>query len=104
DSSQEEMILDVVKRRKKLEQVFNKIGSAIVPKAIYVVETSNAQKGAEPVPITIWRTLVKQGKISPASIAICTNTKELPKDAVRVATIDQLSDTFTHIIFNKKLQ
>lgn len=104
DSSRDEMLLDVVKRRRKLEQTFDEIGSSIVPKAIYVVETSNAPKGAEPVPVTIWRTLVNQGKVPPDEIAVCTNTKDLPKDAIRVATIDQLSDSSKHIIFNKKLQ
>jgi type III restriction enzyme len=104
DSPAEEMILDVAKRRKKLQKDLEKLGSPIIPKAIYVVETSNTKKGGEPRPVAIWKTLVNQGKVSPESIAICTNTKDLPKEAVRVATIDQLSDSFTHIIFNKKLQ
>ena len=104
DSSPEEMILDVVKKRRKLEKQLRNIGSAIVPKAIYVVETSNTVKGQEPRPVSIWRTLVNQGKVPAEDIAICTNTKELPKEAVRVATIDQLSDAYPHIIFNKKLQ
>jgi len=98
------MILDVVKKRAKLERQLKNIGAAIVPKAIYVVETSNTVKGQEPRPIAIWRTLVKQGKVAAEEIAICTNTKEIPKEAVRVATIDQLSDAYPHIIFNKKLQ
>ena len=104
DSSPEEMILDVVTKRAELENQIEAIGSSIVPKAIYVVETSNTVKGREPRPVSIWRTLVNQGKVSAEEIAICTNTKDLPKEAVRVATIDQLADTYTHIIFNKKLQ
>lgn len=104
DSSPEEMILDVVKKRAKLERQLKNIGAAIVPKAIYVVETSNTVKGQEPRPVAIWRTLVKQGKVAAEEIAICTNTKEIPKEAVRVASIDQLSDAYPHIIFNKKLQ
>ncbi len=104
DSSAEEMILDVAKHRKKLQVKLEKLGSPVVPKAIYVVETSNTKKGAEPRPVAIWKTLINQAKVAPDSIAICTNTKDLPKEAVRVATIDQLSDSFTHIIFNKKLQ
>lgn len=103
DGSSEEMILDVVKRREALEKQLFKLGSSVIPKAIFVVETSNAKQG-EARPITIWRTLVSQGKINPANIAVCTNTKDLPKDANRVETIDQLSDDYTHIIFNKKLQ
>jgi type III restriction enzyme len=104
DSSPEEMILDVVKKREALEQQLREIGSTIVPKAIYVVETSNTVKGQEPRPISIWRTLVNKGDIRPDEIAVCTSTKDLPKEAVRVATIDQLSDAYPHIIFNKKLQ
>jgi type III restriction enzyme len=104
DSSSEEMILDVTKKRAALEKKMTNIGSAVVPKAIYVVETSNTIKGREPRPVAIWRTLVNQGKVSPEEIAVRTNTKELPKEAVRVATIDQLADTYVHIIFNKKLQ
>jgi type III restriction enzyme len=104
DSSPEEMLLDVVAKRDKLESQLRDIGSPIVPKAIYVVETSNTVKGQEPRPVSIWRTLVNQGKVPVEQIAVCTNTKELPKEAVRVATIDQLSDAYPHIIFNKKLQ
>lgn len=82
-----------------------KLSSPIVPKAIYVVESSNSRGGnAEPRPTTIWRSLVSLCKVPPESIAICTNTKELPKQAIRVENINQLSDEFTHIIFNKKLQ
>lgn len=105
DSSVDEMVKDVVERRKFIEQRLVELGSATVPKAIYVVETSNiTAKGAEPRPVTIWKMLVNECGVSPDSIAICTNTKELPKDAVRVQTVDKLSDKFTHIIFNKKLQ
>jgi len=105
DSSPDEMIQDVVQRRQDLQKSLAQASSAIVPKAIYVVETSNVRtKGVEPRPVAIWRTLVNLCKVSPENIAVCTNTKELPKDAVRVQTIEQLSEDFTHIIFNKKLQ
>jgi type III restriction enzyme len=103
DSSAEEMILEVAKRRKLLEKQLESLGSSVVPKAIYVVETSNVKKG-EARPVSIWRTLVNHAKIPPSSVAVCTNTRELPKEANRVETIDQLSDDYTHIIFNKKLQ
>jgi type III restriction enzyme len=104
DSSPEEMILDVLKKRARLEKQLRNLGSSIIPKAIYVVETSNTVKGQEARPVWIWRTLVNQGKVGTDEIAVCTSTKELPKEAVRVATIDQLSDGYKHIIFNKKLQ
>ena len=105
DSAAEEMIADVAKRRDELHGKLVGMSSPTVPKAIYVVETSNVKgKDEEARPIAIWRTLVNLCKIPPESIAVCTNTKDLPKDATRVENIDQLSDDFTHIIFNKKLQ
>ncbi len=105
DSSAEEMIHDVAQRRQELENKLIAMSSSIVPKAIYVVETSNTRvKGVETRPVAIWRSLVNLCKVAPERIAVCTNTKELPKEAIRVETIDQLSDDFTHIIFNKKLQ
>jgi type III restriction enzyme len=104
DSPTEEMIGAVVERRKDLGDRLQELGSSVVPKAIYVVETSNVSKGAEPRPTAIWRVLTKQFKVPASEIAVCTNTKELPKDAVRVKTIEELSEQFTHIIFNKKLQ
>ena len=104
DSPTEEMIADVVERRKDLGKRLQELGSTVVPKAIYVVETSNIRKGAEPRPTAIWRMLTKQFKLSPSEVAVCTNTKDLPKDAIRVKTLEELSENFTHIIFNKKLQ
>ena len=105
DSSPDEMIADVAARRQELENKLAQVSSSIVPKAIYVVEASNTRvKGVEPRPVAIWRSLVNLCKVPPESIAVCTNTKDLPKDALRVETIDQLSEDFTHIIFNKKLQ
>lgn len=105
DSSTEEMIADVVKRRDDLHTRLAGVSSNVVPKAIYVVETSNVGgKNEEARPVAIWRTLVNLCKVPPENIAVCTNTKDLPKDAIRVDNIDQLSDDFTHIIFNKKLQ
>lgn len=105
DSSTDEMIKDVVARRDYIEQGLRDKGSATIPKAIYVVEASNTGiKGLEARPVAIWKMLVDSCGVAPSSIAVCTNTKELPKDAVRVQTVDKLSDEFTHIIFNKKLQ
>ena len=104
-SSPDEMIIDAAARRLELEKRLAIMGEAVTPRAIYVVETSGASaKSTESRPVAIWRTLVNGCGVSPTAIAICTNTKDLPKDAKRVERIDQLSDNFTHIIFNKKLQ
>ncbi len=104
DSPTDEMIRDVVKRREHLSRRLAELGSSTVPKAIYVVEASNTKKGPEPRPAVIWRTLTGSCGVDAASVAVCTNTRDLPKAATRVKTIDELTDQFTHIIFNKKLQ
>lgn len=104
NSSSQQMLIDAVSKRDALEKLLQQCGSKIIPKAIYVVESSNTVKGEESRPVTIWKTLTTIGKVLPSEIAVCTNTKELPRDAVRVVSIDQLSETCRHIIFNKKLQ
>jgi type III restriction enzyme len=106
DSSMDEMIADVVERRDDLHRRLIGLLSPIIPKAIYVVEPSNtrAKDAGEARPTAIWRTLVNLCRVPPENIAVCTNTKDLPRDAIRVENIDQLSDEFRHIIFNKKLQ
>ena len=105
DSSAEEMLTDVVGKRDLLASKLAATGTPTVPKAIYVVEASNVTSDKdEPRPVAIWKTLVNRCGVAPESIAVCTNTKTLPRDAIRVDTIDGLSDHHTHIIFNKKLQ
>lgn len=105
DSSAETMLVDVVQQRAELERRLVQLGSSITPKSIYVVESSDTSvPGSEPRPVAIWRTLVNECGVPSSAIAICTNTRNLPQGAERVATIDQLSDQYTHIIFNKKLQ
>jgi len=98
DSSADEMLIEAAKRRKALNAALTAAGSSVRPKAIYVVETSKTR------PAEIWQSLVQKCNVDPESIAVCTNTKELPKGARRVATIANLNDSFLHIIFNKKLQ
>lgn len=102
-SSTGEMIRDVALRRAQLEKDLLAANSTTTPKAIYVVEASNT-KGVEARPIAIWKTLVNECKVPVDAIAVCTNTRDLPRDAHRVERIDQLSEQFKHIIFNKKLQ
>lgn len=103
DSPVEEMIKDVVDKRAGLERRLRTLNSPLIPKAIYVVEHSNARDG-EPRPIALWRLLTEKFGIFPKQIAICTDTKNLPKDAIRIQNVDELSDQYPHIIFNKKLQ
>mgnify|MGYP001343563812 CR=1 FL=1 len=98
ESATEEMVAAVVRRREGLEKKLQAYGKSFKPKAIYVVEESKTR------PSEIWRILVNRCHILPQDIAVCTDTRDLPKDAARVASIDQLSDQYTHIIFNKRLQ
>ena len=55
DSSAEEMLLDVVAKRQLLQEKLKELDSSVIPKAIYVVETSNVKKGEDARPIAIWR-------------------------------------------------
>jgi type III restriction enzyme len=104
DGEPEEMIRDAAQRRTAIEQQIKTFGATTVPKAIYVVESSNTPKGATSRPTAIWNVLTTACGVPPDAIAVCTNTKGLPTNAIAVKTIDQLSDQFTHIIFNKRLQ
>lgn len=104
DSATEEMLRDAVKHRASIEKRMVAAGGTTVPKAIYVVESSNTPKGGTPRPTAIWNILTGLCKVPPEAIAVCTNTKDLPAKAVAVKSIAQLSDQYTHIIFNKKLQ
>lgn len=103
DSEAAQMIKDVASRRATLEKALRRSRSNVTPKAIYVVESSNVESGVSR-PIAIWNTLTVDCKIPPNQIAVCTNTKVLPANAISVKNIANLSDEFTHIIFNKKLQ
>lgn len=103
-SSATDMLADVCARQRALAKKLAKQASSVIPKAIFVVEKSNIRGDTEARPVAIWKTLVEVCKVRPECIAVCTNTKDLPTDAVKVDNIDSLDDSFTHIIFNKRLQ
>lgn len=79
--------------------------AGVTPRAIYVVEKSNPPRGSkeEARPVAIWRHLCSRG-VPADEIAIYTDTKELPEDAERVASLSQLEPRYRHIIFNQALQ
>jgi len=79
--------------------------ATVSPKAIYVVEQSNPPSGSteKARPAVIWQHLVDRG-IEPRSIAIFTDTKELPKGAEKVSSLSGLQPRHRHIIFNQSLQ
>lgn len=73
------------------------------PRALYVVEESNAPDNREPRPVTLWRALIARG-IAPEAIAVFTNTRgELPPGLEKVTEISSLRHRHRHIIFNKAL-
>lgn len=80
-------------------------GASVTPRAIYVVEKSNPPRGSVEVarPVVIWQYLVSRG-VPPESIAIYTDTRDVPKDAQKIASLSQLAPRHTHIIFNQALQ
>ncbi len=79
--------------------------ASVTPRAIYVVEKSNPRRGSneEARPVAIWKHLRSRG-IPADEIAVYTDTKELPDDAERVASLSQLEPRYRHIIFNQALQ
>lgn len=104
DSGPDEMIRDAAAKRQELDDALRAADSHTTAKAIYVVESSNTAKGETPRPLAIWNTLTTQCGVPIDVIAVCTDTKGLPKEVAQVKTLDQLDERFTHIIFNKKLQ
>jgi type III restriction enzyme len=79
--------------------------AGVTPRAIYVVEKSNPPRGSkdEARPVAIWRHLRSRG-VPADEIAVYTDTKELPEDAERVASLSKLEPRYRHIIFNQSLQ
>lgn len=79
--------------------------ATVSPKAIYVVEQSNPPRGSteKARPAVIWQHLVDRG-VEPRSIAIFTDTRELPKGAEKVSSLSGLRPHHRHIIFNQSLQ
>ncbi len=79
--------------------------ATVSPRAIYVVEQSNPPKGSpeKARPAIIWQYLVDRG-VDPRSIAVFTDTRELPKGAEKVSSLSGLRPSHRHIIFNQSLQ
>ena len=76
------------------------------PKALYVVERSNPSAARGEVisrPEAIWQFLRDHG-VPADEIAVYTQTKVLPDDAVRVSSLAQLQPHHRHIICNRALQ
>jgi type III restriction enzyme len=101
----ETMLDEVVGHYKKLMKAVVSDGSAINPRAIYVVEKSNPPRGSKemPRPVSIWHYL-RSKRISADEIAIYTQTKEVPEEADKIASLSALEPRHHHVIFNQSLQ
>lgn len=104
DSDPDTLLDAVLALHEELTKKANDTGTALSPKALYVVERSNPGKG-ELIsrPVAIWEHLVNRG-VPPENIAVYTQTKMLSEDAVKVTSLSGLLPSHTHIICNRTLQ
>lgn len=104
NSDPDQLIDATLSLHKELTEAALAEGGRLTPKALYIVEHSNPRKD-EIVsrPVAIWEYLVHRG-IPPEEIAIYTQTKSVPADAVRVSSLSELQPHHTHIISNRALQ
>jgi type III restriction enzyme len=105
NSGTEESLEGALAALSAVEDAAKEEGASVEPRAIYVVEQSNPRRGSteEPRPVIIWRYLRSQG-VPADEIAVYTDTKELPSEAVRVNSLAHLHSRYRHIIFNQSLQ
>jgi type III restriction enzyme len=94
---------EVLARMERLDGAADTEGARIRPRALYIVEESNARQG-DPRPVVLWKALVEGHGVTATSIAIATDTRELPDGAEKIASFDALQARHRHIIFNKKLE
>jgi type III restriction enzyme len=104
-SGAEESLDGTLDALKQVEDAADSEGAGITPRAIYVVEKSNPPRGSkeDARPVAIWKHLRSRG-VPANEIAIFTDTKELPEDAIKITSLSKLSPSFRHIIFNQTLQ
>jgi type III restriction enzyme len=105
-NSDSDVLLDAtIELHRRLQEAAAELtGFSVQPKALYVVEKSNPTKGEiTSRPEIIWEHLRSRG-VSAEDIAVYTQTKTLPEDAVRVSSLAELQPHHTHIICNRALQ
>jgi type III restriction enzyme len=105
ETEPEAMLDELVARYKRLVKVVNADGVSIDPKAVYVVEKSNPARGSNEMarPVSIWHYL-RQKRVPAEQIAIYTQTKDVPEEAEKIASLTALEKRHHHIIFNQALQ
>lgn len=104
DSDADALLEATVSLHRSLTNKARAEAADVNPKVLYVVEKSNPTRD-EVVsrPEAIWQYLRDQG-VPAEAIAVYTQTKVLPDDAVRVSSLAQLQPSHTHIICNRALQ
>jgi type III restriction enzyme len=104
-SEPETMLDEVLVRHRKLERAVKSESLSIDPRAVYVVEKSNPPRGSKEMarPVAIWHYL-REKRVPAAEIALYTQTKEVPEEAERIASLTSLEPRHQHIIFNQALQ
>jgi type III restriction enzyme len=104
-SGSEESLDGALDALQRVQKAADAEEAGVTPRAIYVVEKSNPPRGShdEARPVAIWRHLRSRG-VPADEIAVYTDTKELPEDAERVGSLNELEPRYRHIIFNQALQ
>lgn len=106
DSDADTLLAETVALHRQLVSKAEAEQLDVNPKALYVVERSNPSAAKGEVlsrPEVIWQFLRAQG-VPAEEIAVYTQTKVLPDDAVRVSSLAQLQPHHRHIICNRALQ
>lgn len=106
DSDAETLLTETVELHRQLVAKAEAERLDVNPKALYVVERSNPSAARGEVvarPEAIWQFLRDHG-VPAEEIAVYTQTKVLPDDAVRVSSLAQLQPRHRHIICNRALQ
>lgn len=106
DSDADTLLSETVALHRQLVRKAEAEQLDVNPKALYVVERSNPSAARGEVvsrPEVIWQFLRDHG-VPAEEIAVYTQTKVLPDDAVRVSSLAQLLPHHRHIICNRALQ
>lgn len=106
DSDPDALLDATLGRLKDLSRRARKANAAVVPKALYVTESSNPRPRYKEIiarPQAIWEHL-RDRKVPADRIAVYTQTKSLPDEAERITSLRDLDNRYQHIIFNRALQ
>ncbi len=106
ETETEAMLTAVVEQHVALSELADRSGAGVTPRAVFVVEESNAPSGEhrDARPLAIWRFLSQRRSVPTAAIAIGTDTRGLPPDAEYVKEVRDLLPRHRYLIFNKRFE